>query len=88
VKIFLGILFSSILSRWNNQLILCSFIYFAIFSPLLISSSSRFVLLFHFPSTNTHSEYVTLIAFPLQQWLYVCASMLHYTFIACLCYIY
>ena len=45
VKIFLGIL-SSILSRWPNQLILCPFIHFTIFSPLLISSSSRFVLLF------------------------------------------
>jgi len=47
VKIFLGILSSSILSRWPNQLILCPFIHFTIFSPLLISSSSRFVLLFH-----------------------------------------
>jgi hypothetical protein len=30
---------------------------------------------------NTHSEYVTLTAFPLQQWL------LRYTYIACLVYI-
>ena len=45
----LGILFSSILSTWPNQLILCPFIHFAIFSPLLISSSSRFVRLFHSP---------------------------------------
>ena len=43
---FLGILSSSILSRWPSQLILCPFIYFTIFSSLLISSSSRFVLLF------------------------------------------
>ena len=49
VKIFLDILFSSILSRWPNQLILCPFIHFTIFSPLLISSSSRFILLFHSP---------------------------------------
>ena len=49
VKIFLGILSSSILSRWSNQLILCPFIHFTIFSPLLISSSSRFFLLFHSP---------------------------------------
>ena len=49
VKIFLGILSFSILSRWPNQLILCPFIHFTIFSPLLISSSSRFVLLFHSP---------------------------------------
>ena len=49
VKIFLGILSSSILSRWPNQLILCRFIHFTIFSPLLISSSSRFVRLFYPP---------------------------------------
>jgi len=30
-------------------------------------------------ATNIHSEYVTLIAFPLQQWLHERASMLHYT---------
>jgi hypothetical protein len=51
VKIFLGVLSSSILSRWHSQLILCPFIYFSIFSPLLNSSSSRFVLLFHSPSS-------------------------------------
>ena len=45
-KIFLVILSSSILSRWPNQLILCPFIHFSVFSPLLISSSSRFVRLF------------------------------------------
>ena len=49
VKIFLGILSSSILPRCPNQLILCPFIHFTIFYPLLISSSSRFVLLFHSP---------------------------------------
>jgi len=49
VKIFLGILFSSIPSRWPNQLLLYPFIPFTIFFPLLISSSSRFVLLFHSP---------------------------------------
>ena len=31
---------------------------------------------------NTHSEYVTLIAFPLKQWLHERASMLRYTHIA------
>jgi len=51
VKIFLGILSSSILSRWPSQLVLCPFIHFTIFSPLLSSSSSRFVLLFHSPSS-------------------------------------
>jgi len=50
-KIFLGILSSSILSRWPSQLILCSFIHFTIFSPLPKSSSSQFVLLFHSPSS-------------------------------------
>jgi hypothetical protein len=50
VKIFLGILSTSILSRWPSQLILCPFIHFTIFS-LFNSSSPRFVLLFHFPSS-------------------------------------
>ena len=35
-------------------------------------------------ATNMHSEYVILITFPLQQWLHQGASMLLYTFIACL----
>jgi hypothetical protein len=35
-------------------------------------------------ATDTHSEYVILIAFPLQQWLHEGASMLRYTYIACL----
>jgi hypothetical protein len=34
-------------------------------------------------ATNTHSEYVTLTALPLQQWLRERASMLRYTHIAC-----
>jgi hypothetical protein len=33
-------------------------------------------------ATGTYSEYVMLIAFPLQQWLQECASMLRYTYIA------
>ena len=33
--------------------------------------------------TNTHSEYVTLTAFPLQQWLHERSSMLRYTYIVC-----
>ena len=49
MKIFLGILSSSILCRCPNQLILCHFIHVTMFSPLLMSSSSRFVLLFHSP---------------------------------------
>ena len=35
-------------------------------------------------ATNTHSEYVILIAFPLQQWLHERASVLLYASIACL----
>ena len=35
-------------------------------------------------ATDTHSEYVILIAFPLQQWLHEHASMLRYTYIACI----
>jgi len=34
-------------------------------------------------ATNTHSEYVILIAFPLQQWLHKRAPILLYTYIAC-----
>jgi hypothetical protein len=34
-------------------------------------------------TTNTHSEYVKLIAFPLQQWLRECASMLRVTHVGC-----
>ena len=33
-------------------------------------------------SPNTHSEYVIIISFPLQQWLHERASMLRYTYIA------
>ena len=35
-------------------------------------------------ATNTHPEYVILIAFLRQQWLREGASMLRYTYIACL----
>jgi len=35
-------------------------------------------------ATNTHSECVTLNAFPLQQWFHGCSSMLCYKYIACL----
>jgi len=34
--------------------------------------------------TNTHSEYITLIAFPLQHWLHERSSVLRNTHIACL----
>jgi len=61
VKIFLGILSSSNLSRCPNQLILCPFIHFTIFSPLLISSSSRFVLLFHSRTYIHLNKYKSMI---------------------------
>jgi hypothetical protein len=35
-------------------------------------------------ATNSHSEYVVLIAFTLQLWLHESVLMLHYTYIACL----
>jgi len=34
-------------------------------------------------ATKTHSQYAILIAFPLQQWLHELASVLGYTYIAC-----
>jgi hypothetical protein len=34
-------------------------------------------------ATNTHSDYLKLIAFPLQQWWNECASISRKTFIAC-----
>jgi hypothetical protein len=34
-------------------------------------------------ATKTHSEYVTVIDFSLQQWLHESTSMVRYTFIAC-----
>jgi hypothetical protein len=37
-------------------------------------------------ATDTHSEYVKLIAFPQQRWLYEGASVLRYTYLACLVY--
>jgi hypothetical protein len=39
-------------------------------------------------ATNTHSEYVIFIAFPLQQWLHARALTLRYTCIAGLVYRY
>jgi hypothetical protein len=33
--------------------------------------------------TNTYSEYVILVALPLQQWLHEFVSMLRYTFVSC-----
>ena len=35
-------------------------------------------------ATNSHSEYVILTAFPLQHWLHERATVLRYTYIACL----
>jgi len=38
--------------------------------------------------TDTRSEYVILIAFPLQQWVKERASVLRYTYTACIFHIY
>ena len=35
-------------------------------------------------ATNTHLQYVILIAVPIQQWLHDRASLLRYTYVACL----
>ena len=35
-------------------------------------------------ATNIQSEYVILIAYPIKQWLHGRASLLRYTYIACL----
>jgi len=35
-------------------------------------------------ATETHSKYVLLIAFLIQQWLHKCTSLLRYSYIACL----
>jgi hypothetical protein len=35
-------------------------------------------------ATNTHPDYVRVIAFPLQQWLHKSTTMVRYTYIACL----
>ena len=35
-------------------------------------------------ATNAHTGYVILVAFPLQQWLHERASVLRYTYLACL----
>jgi len=37
-------------------------------------------------ATNTHTEYVILIAFPQQQWLHESAPVLLYTYIDCTVY--
>jgi len=48
------------------------------------------IIMWHLPivcwitkDTDTHSEYVILIAFTLQQWLHECASISSYKHIAC-----
>ena len=35
-------------------------------------------------ATNTHSEYAIILAFPLQQWSHERATLLRFTYIACL----
>ena len=38
-------------------------------------------------ATNTHSEYVTVIVFPLQQWLPETVSLLRYALLLVLCFV-
>jgi hypothetical protein len=51
--------------------------------PQMATWRTRFAFWIH-KAANTHSEYVTTIAFPLQQWLHERASVLCYSYIACL----
>ena len=70
VKISLCILSSSILSRWPNQLILCPFIHFTTFSPLLITSSSRFVRLSSLSTSSFHHFLgLPLLLVPSSSWV-------------------
>jgi hypothetical protein len=39
-------------------------------------------------ATKTHSEYVIVIVFPFRQWLHKSASVLRYTYIACIVIVY
>ena len=39
-------------------------------------------------ATNTYSEYVILIVFLRQQWLHIRVSVLRYTYVACLVWLY
>ena len=39
-------------------------------------------------ATNTHSDYVKLTAFPLQQWMHLSASILRFMYIVCLVTVY
>ena len=82
VKIFLGILSSSILSRWPNQLILCPFIHFTIFSSLLISSSSRCVRLFH-SSFSYLGPYILLLC-PYDTYFFTIPLISQALFILCI----
>jgi hypothetical protein len=54
---------TSIHSRWPSQLILCPIIHCTVFSPLLISSNSRFVLLFH-SSFSYLGPYILILFHP------------------------
>jgi hypothetical protein len=45
---------------------------------------NRFSHFFEPKATNAHTNCVILIAFPLQQWMHERASLLRYTYIACL----
>jgi hypothetical protein len=85
VKIFLGILSSSILSRWPSQLNLCPFIYFTLFSPLFNPSSSRFVLIFLSPSSYL-GPYILLHIFPFKNNQIFLFFLHHLPYFCSICY--
>jgi hypothetical protein len=83
--------------RENQNTHLCSVTFFencAIYEIMctnIIDSGRPRMMMWHLriacyitKATDTHSEYVILTAFALQQWLHKRASMLHYKYIACL----
>ena len=51
---------------------------------LLYVRPETFVPYYEPKATNTYSDYVILVALPLQQWLHESASMLRYTYTASL----
>ena len=51
--------------------------------PQMTAWRTRFAF-WIYKAANTHSEYVIIIAFSLQQWLHKCALVLLYLYTACL----
>jgi hypothetical protein len=76
-------------TRRENQNTQFIFFFFFFFLPRIVPDRPQMVIrllrlaCWIYKATNTHWEYVILIAFPLQHWLRECASMLRYTYVAC-----